>query len=528
MKIISFLLILLTIHFHTHSQSDDTGEMRAVWIATVKNIDFPLNKFSSVETQKKEYIDMLDYFSDIGINAVIFQIRPAADAFYDSEFEPWSEWLTGKQGQAPEPYYDPLKFYIEEAHKREIEFHAWINPFRAVATIEFADIADDHITKRKPEWFFKYDIHKYFNPGIPEVREYILEVIRDIVKRYDIDGVHFDDYFYPYPVRNSRRQIIRIKDTDTYFKYNTDSLSIEDWRRSNMDTFIESVHLMIKEEKPDLPFGVAPSGVWRNKSSDPDGSDTRGLAHYDYLYADVLKWLREGWIDYVAPQLYWPIGNKLADYETLVKWWGEHTYGRHLYIGHGLYQAGRDAQSPGWREQDQLIRQMNINRANPNVKGSIFYKARSLMNNPFGFCDSLKTGYYSMKVETPDMPWLGQVDTFLVADAHTDSLLVEEPDGNNEGFEADLFITKLGKQFMLSWDSIPGDNIRYCIYRSLSDETPKISQEYLFVQTKDHYLILDKKKPGHKRRKYSVMVTAVNAFGTVIRIGEIKTVKMPE
>lgn len=505
-------LLLSNVYLFVSAQNERGEEMRAVWIATVKNIDFPSYKFLSVEEQKKEYIDLLDYFSEIGINAVMFQIRPAADAFYASEFEPWSEWLTGEQGKAPDPYYDPLEFYIEEAHKRNIEFHAWVNPFRAVATIEFADIAENHITNRKPEWFFTYDIHKYFDPGIPEVREYVTNIIGDIVKRYDIDGIHFDDYFYPYPARNERGRIMKIQDKSSFLKYNRDSLSLADWRRHNMNLFIKGVNERIKAEKPWIRFGIAPSGVWRNKSQDPDGSDTKGLAHFDYLYSDVLKWLQNDWIDYVAPQLYWPIGNKYADYATLVNWWSEHTYGKHLYIGQAVYQARKNAVSSSWRDPNQLIDQLKINRNNPKVFGSIFYKAKSIKENHLGFCDSLKLNYYSEKVSVPSMSWLQIIDTDLVADIIFND--TSKTGSNDLVKPQNINITKLGKKIMLSWDKDKtGNVVEYFVYKFRNNDFEGANADEIFQRTFENYLILDKKNGKFFKKKYTFIITAVDSSG---------------
>ena len=511
MKLFIISLLLICAGISVEAQTQDGSEMRAVWVATVKNIDYPTYKFLSVEDQKNEFTDLLDSFSIIGINAIMFQVRPAADAFYKSEFEPWSEWLTGKQGKAPEPYYDPLKFMIEECHKREIEFHAWINPFRAVATIEYADIAEDHISKKKPEWIFTYDIHKYFDPGIPEVREYITNIITDIVKRYNIDGVHFDDYFYPYPVRNSYNGTLKIPDHKSYKKYNSDSLSLEDWRRSNMNKFIKGVNDAIKNEKPRLPFGVAPSGVWRNQNKDPNGSATRGLAHYDYLYSDVLKWLQNDWIDYVAPQLYWPIGNKNADYEILVKWWSEHTYGKHLYIGQAVYQAGKDAKYSSWREPDQLLKQLQINRKNPKVLGSIFYRAKSMTDNPFGFCDSLKNNYYLLKVQTPKMLWLEVADTLLVLDVNIpDTVRITNNDNVSLGT---VNVTKLGKKLMLSWNEHSDTTLIYKVYKFKKKEDVEIDDKHFLKQTNKNFIILERKKRGLERKKYKIIITSENNPG---------------
>ncbi len=523
-KKIVVCFVLVFIHtFNSHAQSDEVPEMRAVWIATVKNLDFPSNKFLSVEEQKKEFTEMLDYFSEIGINAIIFQVRPAADAFYASKYEPWSEWLTGKQGKAPDPYYDPLAFYIEEAHKRNIEFHAWINPFRAVATIEYADISTNHITKRKPDWFFTYDIHKYFDPGIPEVRAYVIDVIADIVARYDIDGIHFDDYFYPYPVNDNSGKIIKIPDYKSYKLYNPYSLFIDEWRRENLNVFIKSVNEKIKEIKPGLVFGVSPSGIWRNKSQDPEGSETRGFAHYDYLYADVLKWLKEDYIDYAAPQLYWTVGNKIADYGVLVKWWSEHTYGKHLYIGQAVYLAKSDAESPAWRNPNELIKQMKINRENPLVSGSIFYKAKALKENPMGFCDSLKNKYYRTHVGTPEFPWLTQTDTTLIAD----NTEVENHISEVNISPGSVYLTRLGNKIMLSWDKWPADNIKeYRVYQFNGDEEMLTDKSNILKKTKEEFIFIERKRFKLFRKDRTFLVTVINYSGKEIHLNNTVKIKL--
>lgn len=511
MKTYQYILLIIIIFFsfeiNISAQTIGKREMRGVWIASVKNLDYPSSGFLSVKQQKEEFIEMLTYFSGIGINAVFFQVRPAADAFFPSKYEPWSEWLTGKQGKAPEPYYDPLKFMIKECHKRNIQFHAWINPFRAVATIEFADIAENHITKRKPDWFFTYGINKYFNPGIPEVREYITKIIKDIVLRYDIDGIHFDDYFYPYPIKDEHNIIVTIPDSQTFQKYNTGFSTIEDWRRNNLNLFIKDVYDAVKTEKPNVSFGVAPSGVWRNKSKDPEGSNTRGLAHYDYLYSDVLKWLKEGWIDYVAPQLYWSVGNKYADYITLVNWWCKHTYGKQLYIGQAVYNAGKDAASVAWRNPDELPEQIRINRQNPVVSGSIYYRAKSLILNPLGFSDSLRYHFYKEKVLPPEIPRIQIIDTSIIADNDEIKIIdAHKP--------IKVFATKLGNKIMISWEDAEysSDNL-YTVYKFKDYDFKYTDEKDIIKTTKQKFLILKRKRFPLLRKKYSIVITATDISG---------------
>ncbi len=511
-NIILILLIFFSVKQSLFAQNSYKPEMRGVWIATTKNIDYPSNKWLSPEKQRKEFIDMLDLFQKIGLNAVFVQIRPAADAFYPSPYEPWSEWLSGEQGKAPEPFYDPLEFMILETHKRGMEFHAWINPFRAVANIETADISENHISKRKPEWFFTYGINTYFNPGIPEVREYVTKIVEDIVMRYDVDGIHFDDYFYPYPEKDNNKKIIPLPDFQTYKKYGH-GFSLDQWRRECMNSFIRNINVSVKRIKPYVKFGIGPSGVWRNKGHDPNGSETRGFEHYDYLYADVLKWLREGWIDYVAPQLYWNIGNKYADYSTLVAWWSKNSFGRHLYIGQGVYMAATDAADRAWQNPRELPNQMRINRANPLVLGSIFYKASAVKKNPLGYGDTLKISFFKHLVKTPKMNWLpdrpkpdttGLIDTMVLL-----------ADRTAPPVPLDFSAQKMGKYYLLSWTKpkvggiAPNDTAAYyAVYKFEGNDLGKTYAEFIYEITLNNYILIPRNRFAFFKKKFTFAVTA--------------------
>jgi uncharacterized lipoprotein YddW (UPF0748 family) len=390
-------LMLTGILYQVKAQLPPKREFRAVWIATVENIDWPSRKGLPVEIQKQEFINLLDKQQRNGMNAVIVQIRPVADAFYDSPFEPWSEYLSGVQGQAPSPYYDPLRFMLEETHKRGMEFHAWFNPYRAAISTNKNSVAANHITRMRPQWFVNFDGKKYFDPGIPEVREYVTQIIRDVVRRYDIDAVHFDDYFYPYPVAGKD-----FPDHNSYRQYGRNMVK-DDWRRWNVDTTIQMVSKMIKEEKPWVKFGISPFGIWRNKNKDQDGSYTTGLSNYDDLYADVRKWLKNGWIDYVAPQLYWERGHRAANYELLLNWWAQHGYGRNVYIGHGVYRLRSSA---AWSVPAELPIQITEARTLNTIHGSAFYSAKSFNGNPLGFEDTLRNHFYRYPALRPAMPWI--------------------------------------------------------------------------------------------------------------------------
>ena len=388
------------------SFSQENYEFRAAWIATVANIDWPSRGNYDTESQKKEFISLLDMHKKNGMNAVVVQIRPATDAFYPSELEPWSEWLTGKQGRAPYPFYDPLEFMISETHKRGMEFHAWCNPYRAEMQIGKSSIAPSHITRVHPDWFISYGGKRYFDPGNKDAQQHVVNVIRDIVKRYDIDGIHFDDYFYPYRIPGKE-----FPDQASYLNY-ANGMVKDEWRRSNVDSIIRHLSVAIKEENPSVKFGISPFGVWRNIDQDPSGSETTaGVTNYDDLYANVLLWLKEGWIDYVAPQLYWEIGHKAAPYEVLVDWWSKHTYGKHCYIGIGLYRAGSNS---AWRDVNLLPRQIELLRSYPEIQGAIYYSSKSFINNPNGWCDTLQNNYYKIPAKVPPMPWLLSSDTLLV------------------------------------------------------------------------------------------------------------------
>ena len=292
-----------------------TREFRGVWIATVANIDWPPTRASS-DAQKADFIRQLDLHKRNGMNAIIMQIRPAGDAFYPSPYEPWSQWLTGVQGKAPLPFYDPLAFMIAETHKRGMEFHAWLNPYRAEHSIGRSSISSDNMLKKRPDWFLTYGNSRYFDPSNKEVQQFVINVIHDIVRRYDVDAIHMDDYFYPYPVGGND-----FPDENAYRRSGT-SLSKADWRRANVDSMIKNINIVIKQTKPYVKFGISPFSVWRNAKDDALGSDSKaGLSNFDQLYADILLWMRKGWIDYVTPQLYRPIGDALIDYQKLTDCW---------------------------------------------------------------------------------------------------------------------------------------------------------------------------------------------------------------
>lgn len=386
----STLLFLIIALMAVNIHAAEKRQFRAAWIASVANIDWPREGCTSPEEQQKHMIEILDSLKALNFNAVVFQIRPTADALYDSPIEPWSKWLTGNQGVAPEPYYDPLKFVVGEAHRRQIDVHVWLNPYRVVLKAEHIDsLAPDHIYNRRPELFVRYGTQYYFNPGLDETRAYLNSVVADVVARYDIDAIHFDDYFYPYRIAGKE-----FPDHETFKNNPRGFKSIDDWRRNNVDLVIQELSHTIHSRKPWVEFGISPFGVWRNDNRDPNGSRTlAGQTNYDDLYADVRLWLREGWIDYVVPQLYWEIGKAVADYNVLARWWVDNSFGHNLYIGISSSNIGV-VRAHAWHRPNELCRQMRINARYPDISGEAFFSCKTLLRNPQGLCDSLAQTFY--------------------------------------------------------------------------------------------------------------------------------------
>lgn len=342
----------------------------------------------------------LDRLKDCGVNAIIFQVRPECDALYKSGIEPWSRFLTGRQGQTPTPYWDPLEWMVEQCHKRGMELHAWINPFRAKSKAT-RELAANHIAIKRPGAVFAYDGQMILNPASQENRDYICQVVEDIVSRYDIDGLHIDDYFYPYPVAGQT-----IPD-DKDFASNSNGIKDKgDWRRYNVNIFIKQLYETIHKTKPWVKFGVSPFGIYRNKRSDSNvGSDTNGLQNYDDLYADVLLWVNNGWVDYCVPQLYWQIGHKAADYETLIRWWNKHAGGRHLYIGEDVERTVKypDTANPAI---NQMPSKMLLHEQMQNVNGTVLWYAKAVVDNRGNYGSMLKNVYWKHPALTPSMSYI--------------------------------------------------------------------------------------------------------------------------
>jgi len=396
-KVFSFLL-LLPILFATKSFADNPQpkEFRGVWIATINNIDWPSAPGLPVEVQKRELKELIERIEKMNLNVVIFQVRPAADAFYPSEIEPWSYFITGRQGLAPSSAFDPLGYAIELCHSRGMELHAWFNPFR-VRNNGFYKLDPHNFASINPQFTCPYDDKLFFDPGFPQVRNHIVKVIMEVVRKYDIDAIHLDDYFYPYPIKGHK-----FPDSKTFIKYGKGFYpdKLNDWRRDNINKFIVALHDSIKATKPSVKLGISPFGVWRNKCDDPNGSPgVKGATSYDDLYADVYKWLSNDWIDYIIPQLYWEQGNRFGDFTILAKWWNDHSFGKPLYLGQALYKS--TGSTKVFSNPKEITEQISILRNFENVSGFAFYSASYLTKLSGVVLTEFNSNLLRTKVDTP-------------------------------------------------------------------------------------------------------------------------------
>lgn len=398
MKKFSTILLTLFISISIFSQSiPPKREFRAAWVATVTNLDWPSSNNLSTASQKQELINLLDELKADGINTVIFQVRSESDAMYSSSFDPWSYWLTGSQGTAPYPYYDPLEFAVEEAHKRGMEIHAWFNPYRAERSVGNYTTASNHVTKLHPDWIFQIGTIKILNPGLKEVRNYIASVIYDVISRYDVDGVHFDDYFYPYPPNHMTASTTNNALDDSAFAADPRGFTNKyDWRRDNVNTMVKQVNDTIQSLKPWIKFGISPFGIWQ--PGYPSG--ITGMNAYTDIYCDAMNWLDNKTIDYLTPQLYWPFGGG-QDYGKLQPWWADSVFanGRHFYPGHAYYRIS------AWTSASEMPNQIRLDRANSKVQGGVFFRAKNFPENPKGVTDSLKNDLYRFMALNPIMSW---------------------------------------------------------------------------------------------------------------------------
>ncbi|MEV5239329.1 family 10 glycosylhydrolase [Streptomyces cinnamoneus] len=372
-------------------------EFRGMWVATVVNVDWPSAPGLPPEDQRAELLALFDAAVARRLNAVLLQIRPTADAFWPSRYEPWSEYLTGTQGRSPG--WDPLAFAVREAHKRRLELHGWFNPYRIANHTDPGRLVPTHPARVHPGWVVPYGGKLYYNPGLPEVRRFVQDAMLDAVWRYDLDGVHFDDYFYPYPVAGQS-----FDDTAAYERYGRAFPDRASWRRDNIDRLVRETGQRIHRRKRHVRFGVSPFAVWRNRTTDPLGSDTRaGVQTYDDLGADTRKWVRERWIDYIVPQCYWHIGFAAADYAKLLPWWAETVRGTgvHLYIGEALYRAGDPAQPAPWQDPAELSRHIALGRARPEVLGNVYFSARHVVTDRIGAMARVVKDHYPHRARPP-------------------------------------------------------------------------------------------------------------------------------
>ena len=472
-------------------------EFRGAWIQTAFQGEY---RDMSVDEMKRSFIEKLDFLQDCGINAIIFQVRPEADAFYKSDIEPWSRFFTGKQGLAPEGDFDLMAFLITECHKRNMEFHAWLNPYRASIGGR-TDLAEGHIYHRRPELFVTYNNQILFDPGIPDNRQFICRVVRDIVSRYDVDAIHMDDYFYPYPAAG-----MSFPDDNSFQRYGIpkgySAETKNDWRRDNVNTLISELKRTILLTKPWVRFGISPFGIYRNARSTPDGSgsNTNGLQNYDDLYADIQKWTKEGWIDYNIPQIYWEMGHTAADYTTLIKWWSANAYGdAHLYIGQDVART---------MKAEQLTDKMYYARTLPNIKGNCFWPANEILWNNGGVAGSLQNKYHRHTALIP-------------AYTHMHQRAPKEVKG--------LKARWTPNGYFLSWDAVqsktnPELAKYFVVYRFKAGERKDISDPTKIVATtrERHY-----KLPYEKGNvKYTYVVTAVDHFHNESKKGSGKKVKL--
>jgi len=484
MKKLILSLIMLSVVTTLLSSELPKREFRGAWIHTVGNQNF---KNMSTDSLKKFFTNTLDILQKSGVNAVIFQVRPQADALYISGLEPWSRFVAGEQGKAPDPLWDPLEFMVREAHKRGMELHAWCIPYR-VTSNDKEQLHPDHLYFRKPEIFKRYGKQLYFDPGEPEAIAHTKKVMADIVSRYDVDAIHFDDYFYPYP-----EKFEEFHDDASFVKY-AKSQGFEywqkaDWRRNNVSTLIREINDTIKKIKPWVRFGISPFGVHRNFSDTPDGSGskTNSLSTYEDLYADIPLWLEKGWIDYNVPQLYWKIGHPRADFLTLIKWWNDANFKGQLYIGQNIDTfKEKDVNDPS---KTQFAEKMRLVRTLPNVHGNVWWPGWSITTNPFGFTDSLTNTYQKHLALIPAYKALDSIAPAPVTSLKAKKGVINwKHDSNNDKMQEARF---------------------YAVYRFPAKSVIDITDTKYLIRIVDTNSFKPEVQSG-KRVKYKYVITAID------------------
>ena len=468
-------------------------EFRGAWIQCV-NGQF---KGIGTETMQRTLTYQLNELQKDGCNAIIFQVRPECDALYESDLEPWSYYLTGVQGEKPNPYWDPLQWMIDECHRRGMELHAWINPYRAKTKSPHQNAAN-HVIVRHPEWTFDYDGLTLLNPAYKECRDYICDVVKDIVERYDVDGLHIDDYFYPYPVAG-----VEIPDEAQYRAAPNGMKNRDDWRRYNVNMFIQQVYETIHATKPWVKFGVSPFGIYRNQKSDPNGSKTNGLQNYDQLYADVLLWDANGWMDYCVPQLYWEIGNKAADYDELIHWWNRHLTRTPLYIGEDVERTVKYPDLTN-KSQHQLAAKMALHAELPRIQGTVLWYAKAAVDNVGNYGTLLRNNYWRMPALQPLMPHIDK----KAPKAPRKLKAVRMDDGEHVLF----WMPPKGK----GWQD---EAASYVVYRFEKGEPINIDDPSKIVKVTTDCLYMI---PAGQSGRYTYVVTALDRMQNESKLAKVK------
>lgn len=496
--VLSILALTLAFTFFASSSYAATKskkrEFRGAWIQCVNGQFQGL----SPDDMKHTLSAQLDELERDGVNAIIFQVRAECDALYKSKIEPWSRFLTGQQGRAPQPAWDPLAWMVTECHKRGMELHAWINPYRA-KTKGTTELAQSHIAIKHPERVFSYDNQIILNPAIAENRDYICGVVDDIVRRYDIDGLHIDDYFYPYPAAGQT-----IPDAEQFAASPNGITDIAEWRRYNVSLFIQQLSRTIHERKPWVKFGVSPFGIYRNKKSDPlNGSDTKGLQNYDDLYADVLLWVNNGWVDYTVPQIYWQIGHPTADYATLLTWWNKHAGARPLFIGEDVERTVKypDTSNPSVHQMAAKYKMKDEMR---NVSGTVLWYAKAVVDNQGNYGSLLRQKYWSYPALQPLMPFI-------------DDKAPKKPKKLKPIWTSDGYILFWTAPKFKRWND---EATRYVVYRFAKGEKIDTSNPAKIVKiTSNTYLKLPYKDG---KSKYTYVVTALDRLANESKEAKLK------
>nr|WP_299172370.1 family 10 glycosylhydrolase [uncultured Allomuricauda sp.] len=481
------LLLSLLVCFSCSVYKSPKTEFRGVWIATVVNIDWPKNGNDQAEKQKKDFIEILDFYHDLNFNAAIVQIRTAGDAFYKTEQAPWSKYLTGKEGKAPENFDNPLKWMIAETHKRGMEFHAWLNPYRSTFDLDTLALSEKHDFYQHPDWMLKYGKKYYYNPGLPEVQQKLTNIIEEVVVNYHVDAIHFDDYFYPYKIKNEV-----FNDSLAFQTWGLANQDLEDWRRSNVDSLVKKAHQIIKKNKPWVQFGISPFGVWKNKSTDPSGSDTKaGQTTYEDLYADPLLWMEKGWLDYVVPQVYWSMDYAPASHRIITQWWSEKAENINLYIGNGAYKIKNNADK-AWKRKKEIPKQLSLARLTEQIKGNVFFSAKSLAEKHEKISKKLKQQFYKYPTQNP----VGQkkIKRSLLP------LTIKSVEFRDRELEF----------CVLHEDTIPRFLHIYTINKSIPDQKQLIGKHYLSVE-QNH--IRSQINLTKKQLKNDIGVSLIDAYG---------------